>query len=355
MSVRTSRAVSGRITPHPARPAVLQQHRQEGQIVLRRRHQSGPAREQGHRSGIGLDGGAAVRPASGGRVVVQGRHPAPLFGRHAEPRVIHADRIEQPPAQEVGEAHARGPLDNQAEHVQGGAVAVGRPRLGRQGKLAQPPDHLVQIMHPGRFPGVQIARVGKYPGPAIGRRHRAIARDVVAQAAGVGQQMPHRHHPGRRPGVQPLLRIDRHRQARELRHEIRHGLIQRQFAVLDQQGRRRPGDRLAHGIDAKDGVPVHGRGGAEVLGSRLQVDVLVVGEPQAHCRARQPPVRDIAVQNRLHLRKARGVRDAGRSGAPGQPEDARAQQQRPAVRQEPARGCGAFRHGVPLAVRRGLG
>lgn len=66
-----------------------------------------------------------------------------LFRRHDEPRVEHAEGVEDAFAQEVGILHARGALDEDAEHVDGITVAVGAARYVRERELADPFDRLI--------------------------------------------------------------------------------------------------------------------------------------------------------------------------------------------------------------------
>ena len=219
------------------RPAV-QQHLVEFRDILRRRKQSSSA--QG-RTGV-IRNGAAIHvadrrllefPALGAEDISASALPI-LFRGYPPGGVFHAERIEQPLLHELGEGPAAHDLYHAAEQV-GARRGIAPARAGLEAQ--------------------RLAREG----PAHrGERPVRLGHPVFAEAAGVREQITERDGPRRldeHPALGRLLLHDP--EITELRQVFLHRVIERQFAIVDQQRHRDGGDRLAHRGDPEDVVGLH--------------------------------------------------------------------------------------------------
>ena len=163
----------------------------------------------------------------------------------------HAERIEQPLLFELKQRLSRGHLDDPAEHV--GRMTVIPPRRGLVGQR-QDRDPV------GEFSIVEIA--GVQLGIAIELRHRGFAEEAVGDTRRVPQQIPDRDRALRRLELERIFsgfigKVDADLCVRKGTNVFRYGIVERQFAVVDQHHRGDRGDGLRHRIDLENRIRRH--------------------------------------------------------------------------------------------------
>ncbi len=214
--------------------------------------------------GVGALAGVVLQLQSAALLrLIAGAEPLDLLRRHPEGRVGHAQRLEQPRAQELAEAHPRQLLDQVTHHVDRHRIVPGRARreLQRQGR--QLADERRQAARRLEVVDLQLA---------VGRVDAGAHHEAVGQARRMGDQVHHLHRPLRRRGDEAGRRVGQQsRHAAGIDAEVlpfgdvrRHRVIETQRAFLDQHHQRDRGDRLGHGIDAEDRVFLHRLGPFQV-------------------------------------------------------------------------------------------
>ena len=162
-------------------------------------------------------------------------------------------------------------LDDTAEHV--GRMAVVPARCGLLGER--------QCRDPvGEFGVVEIA--GVQLGIGIELLHQGFAEEAVRDARRVPQQIPDRDRALQRLELERRLsgfigKIDADFCIRKGGNVFRHGIVERQLAVVDQHHRGNRGDGFRHRIDPEDRVRRHRQAGREVADAEtLEIDRLAV-------------------------------------------------------------------------------
>ncbi len=126
--------------------------------------------------------------------------------------------------------------------------------LSVQRQLCDPLDELVQRV-------VDVEHIGF----ALQFIDRGVAENSVGETAGVGHQLPHRHRMLLiLQSHVPFLVQGEYLQVRELGNVLGDRIVELPFSLLEQHHHGHPRDGLAHGIDAKDAVLLHGRVGRDV-------------------------------------------------------------------------------------------
>ena len=97
--------------------------------------------------------------------------------------------------------------------------------------------------------------------------NRRVPEDPVGEARGVAHQLTH----GGRVGwvfqnlLSVLIEALEDFQLGELGDELRDGIRRPPFALFVEDHHGNACDRLGHGVDAEDGVRLHGRGSGDIL------------------------------------------------------------------------------------------
>jgi hypothetical protein len=232
-------------------------------------------------------------------------------------RVLHPERLEDALAQETVQRHSRRALDDHAEHVDRVPVdpTLARLRVERQGGHARDRG------------GDRLVAVREVP-PLNPRRLPAIARGAlaVAEAGGVGEQIPDRDGTLRRDDVVAAAGA-RHgdRRLLELGDVVAHRVREQQRPLLLEHQRRDAHHGLRLRGDAEDRVVPH-------RGVRLAIaladgaeerDPAVPGDQ--HDRAGQPAVVHVRLQGRAEPlepgRREPDLLGRGPGERPGRRED----------------------------------
>ena len=155
---------------------------------MRRRNQAAAARFQLRRVGVGAFAGIVLQfqPAALALGLIAGGETLGLVRRHPERGVVHAERLEQPGAQELAKAQAGQFLDEIAQHVDRDRIIPGRSRREIERDLRQLVDHLLQAAG-----GLTVGHLGL----AVGGVDRAAHHKAVGEARGVGHEVDDLHRP----------------------------------------------------------------------------------------------------------------------------------------------------------------
>ena len=153
---------------------------------MRRRNQAAAARFQPRRLGVGALPGVVLQfqPASFALGLIAAGEALGLVRRHGKRGVAHAERLEQPRAQELAKADAGQLFDEIAQHVDRHRIVPGCSRREIERNLRQLIDHLRQPTG-----GLTVAHFGL----AIGRIHGAAHHEAVSEAGGVGREIDDLH------------------------------------------------------------------------------------------------------------------------------------------------------------------
>ena len=227
------------------------QHEGKPQVIRRRRDQPAAARQE-----------AAAAKFATFRCVGEAQPPVPLpfviAGKtlkllvgHGEGRVGHAQRRENVLAQVGIEPLTGDHLDQIARHVRGDRVIPARAGGELQRQLRQGVHHVLEgVVGPAPVGDAQAA----VSGVDVGALHEA-----VGEAGGVAEQVADGHGPLRRRREKGrVIAADEHPQPLPGRNEAVHGIVELAQALFNQHHQRHGGDGLAHRIDAKDAVALHG-------------------------------------------------------------------------------------------------
>ena len=168
----------------------MQHHPAEPHVVVRGRYQSAAAGFQFGRRGVDAFAGVVLQrdPAALLRLIAGGE-TIELFRWAPERGIGHAQRLEQPCAQEFAETHAAELLHQIAHHVDRDGVVPRRSRRELQRQRRQLLDHRLEA-------ALGVARVDA--SAAIGGIDIGAVHEPIGQARGVGHQIHHLHRP-RRP------------------------------------------------------------------------------------------------------------------------------------------------------------
>ena len=199
--------------------------------------------------------------------VVVGQEAIHLLRRHVEERVHHAEGLEEALLEEDVEGLAAQALHDEAGHVHGDAVVPPIARLELQRQFGKALGELVEILRRQRLL------------LAVHLVQRILWIETVGEAAGVREQMQHGH------GVLGRRRLAalgiQHLQIRQFGHELLDRIGELKLAFFVEHHCRHRGDRLAHRIDAEQGVLGHRAVVVRpAVAHRLEVDDLAVARHQ---------------------------------------------------------------------------
>ena len=169
----------------------------------------------------------------------------PLFRWNPEARVDHAERLEQPLAEERAEPPAGDHFDHTGRDVDADAVLKARPRLEGERQPREVVDPLRQ-----RAAGVQELALGAHPAD------RRIFQKVIGEAARMGHQIADRHRPDR---IDQLAVRGEHFNADEGRNVFCDRIDELEAALFVQRHQAHADDRLGHRIEAEDRAGGHRR------------------------------------------------------------------------------------------------
>ncbi len=284
---------------HPVQRAAVQHHPAKPHVVVHGGDQAPTARFQSRRRGVGallpvvlqLEAAAFLGLIAGGEAIE-------LLWRAEKGGVRHPQRLEQPRAQELPEAQARELLDEIAHHIDGHRIVPGRPRREFQRQGGELLDECIQAA--GRLEIIDL-------GLAVGGVDAGAHHEAVGQSRGVGDQIDDLHRPLRPRGQEARRRageqgghaagVDAQSlPRRDMGADI---ILQADQAFLGEHHQGHRSDRLAHRIDAEDGVLAHGLAALEVhVAAHAGVDQLAAAIDLGE-QARQVAAVDVAARHHL--------------------------------------------------------
>ncbi len=237
-------------------PPTRQDHPSERVQVVHRRHQAGRARRKRGR----------LRPLAVGRIedesfagwigAITGTEPVDVGD--AEAGVDHAQRLEQPVAQDDVEGLAGGSGDEHAEHIGSGVVEPPVAGLVEERQRREPPHPFVRWR---RY--LRLGRTGAELelGQRVEERLRPRRREIHADAELERQQVVQRDRSprGHRFPVDRTSSVDKYAPVRQFGKQCIDGIVEPQLVLLDEDERRHRHDRLRHRRDAEDAVAPDGR------------------------------------------------------------------------------------------------
>ena len=192
-----------------------------------------------------------------------------FFGGEIEAGVLHAKGAENVFLEEIAECLAGNAFDERAEDIGVDAVAPGFAGMVLEGKLADFGDEVVE------------ARAAPEIGAAVEFGEAGASVEIIDQAAGVGEEVLDGDggFGGFELGIiSGAAGHDLH--FLELGEVVGHGVVEVEAAFLEEDEDTDAGNDFGHGIDAADGIALHGEALLEIaIAEGLHVsDAAVAGE-----------------------------------------------------------------------------